>query len=228
MANIQHPLTPPPTYGSLPTSPQDEVFDLSDDSDHAVEQYLELLCPDLNFIDLIQKYNRVYIPVEEDWQLKRNLKKALQEARLSDDPEGAKNVVMRELTDLQTRRIEAENKYDRRGLELLISITPLSGKMAGKWYSLLRGRHLLALTDFVCDIMPHIFEQLATKESAAAAVLATVEASRVLQDNSGPTNVDKQNPLVCASKPKGITKKRRNMKSPSGVPPRKSPRLNKK
>lgn len=76
---------------------------------------------------------------------------------------------MRELGKLKTRCFDAVNKYNRRALELLISNTPLPRSMAGKWYSLLRGQHLLALTDIVCDVMPYVLEQLELKESAAAA-----------------------------------------------------------
>jgi hypothetical protein len=233
MANIQQPLTPPPTqtptHYDLPIFSLDELYDINnDDSDVAVKKYLELLCPDLQFDDLLNKYNRVSIPIEEDWRLLRQLKKALKDARLSDDPEGAQKVVMQELRDLQPRRVEAEKRFQDARPEFSVAPFPLPAWALGKWHDLLRGRHLLGMTNFICDVMPLLLEKLNSAESGATANLSTVATSSLSQEKKSLTSGKKQNPLAYAGRPEGITKKRRRMPSLQPALPRKSPRLVKK
>ncbi|KIW83505.1 hypothetical protein Z517_02750 [Fonsecaea pedrosoi CBS 271.37] len=120
---------------------------------------------------------------------------------------------MRDLRDLRSHRNDAEKRFQHTAYEFFATALPLPAWAFGNWLSLLRGRHLLGLTNFVCDVMPHVVEKLDSAESAAAADLFTVGASSPYPGNKSLTSGDKLNPISYAGSRKGLTKKRKQAQS---------------
>lgn len=172
MSTSRLPLTPPPTQA--PNHHQsnldlviaelggiEDMVDVSPNSDYIVKQYLLARCPGLDIPQFLSTHNRVTIPIEEDFQLLRRLKRTLEEAPDDD----AHTVMMGVIADVHAQRTESDKKCDRSRYEHLIG-TPFNREpLLGKWWALLRSMNLLSINDSIIELFPHLFKELKAKQA---------------------------------------------------------------
>lgn len=163
MERFRHPLTPPPTQGSIMLMNLEDfspLVDKSEDSDHAVETYLQRRCPKLDIKQFLSAYNRVTLPIEEDFRLLRRLKTALQEAPEDD----ADRLVMQVTKDLESDRAESDERCESSGFKYLIK-SPFPPHLDGTWSAVLRSKNLLAINDSISRLFPFLFGKLQSNTS---------------------------------------------------------------
>jgi hypothetical protein len=163
MESFRHPLTPPPTQGSIMLMNLEDfspLVDTSEDSDYAVEKYLQCRCPKLDIKQFLSTYNRATIPIEEDFRLLKRLKTTLQEAPDDD----ADKLVMQVTKDLESERAESDKRCESSSPEYLIG-SPFPPYIDGLWFALLRSKNLLAINDSISQLFPYLFERLNSNTS---------------------------------------------------------------
>ncbi len=163
MESFRHPLTPPPTQVSIMLMNLEDFSPLvstSEDSDYAVEKYLECRCPKLDIKQFLSTYNRATIPIEEDFRLLRRLKTTLQAAPDSD----ADELVMQITKDLESERAQSDKRCKSNRYKYLIG-SPLPSHLDGLWLALLRSKNLLAINDSISQLLPYLFEKLKSNTS---------------------------------------------------------------
>jgi hypothetical protein len=136
------------------------LVDTSEDSDYAVEKYLQCRCPKLDVKQFLSTYNRATIPIEEDFRLLRRLKTTLQEAPDDD----ADRLVMQVTKDLESERAESDKRCESSSSEYLIG-SPFPPHIDGTWFALLRSKNLLAINDSISQLFPYLFEKLKSNTS---------------------------------------------------------------
>ncbi|KIW58934.1 hypothetical protein PV05_03426 [Exophiala xenobiotica] len=156
------PLTPPPYLDHI-TLPNIEDWPNTDpDSEPAVEDWLQLRCPNLNIKELMSSYNKVTIPVEENFRLLWRLRSVVNAATDGD----AESAVMQTLKDLESERVKSDERCRYIGQRLFFH-NPFPDGEGAIWEALVRSKNLLSVNEAISTLFPYLFEKVNTETSEA-------------------------------------------------------------
>ncbi|KIW14314.1 hypothetical protein PV08_07096 [Exophiala spinifera] len=162
-----------------------ELRELEMDNHDQLNDWFELCCPDYDLIEVLLKENRKTIHIEEDRRFFRRLRDALKfhVQDLEENYECIHNIIDREVKRVQKLGDEAEERFEEAAADLLRKPFPLPPRAREICANLLRDGHdYLAVTDFVCEVLPILVDKL---NSSTEANHTTTEADTEAPSSDG-------------------------------------------
>ena len=163
MKSLVHPLTPPPSVDNILPTNQEQLMLLPIESDQdtvlSLEHWLQNRCPNTDIKLLLRTYNRATIPIQEDLQLLRQLKTILE--GLTDG--NSERAVIQAMKDLENERAESDERCRNSVYKTFYSSYEFPPSLDGIWWTLLRSKSLLSINDTICQLLPHLFEEVNSK-----------------------------------------------------------------
>ena len=138
-----------------------------------LQNWLQSRCPTLDIKNLLDTYNRATIPIQEDLQLLRRLKKILEGLTESD----SETAMIQAMKDLENARGESDERCRNSVYKNFYSSYEFPPTLDGIWWSLLRSKSLLSVNDTICQLLPHLFKEITSKTSKGGNAVASVESS---------------------------------------------------
>ena len=125
----------------------------------SLENWLQSRCPNTDIKLLLRTYNRATLPIQEDLQLLRRLKTIL-EGLTDGDSERA---VIQAMKDLENEHAESDERCRNSVYKTFYGSYEFPPTLDGIWWTLLRSKSLLSINDTICQLLPHLFEEVNSK-----------------------------------------------------------------
>ena len=171
MKSLDHPLTPPPSVDSILLTNPEQLMLLPIESDQdtvsSLENWLQSRCPTIDIKSLLRTHNRATVPIQEDLQLLRRLKTILEGSTDSD----SEMAMIQAMKDLENERADSDERCRNSVFQTFYSSYEFPPALDGIWWSLLRSKSLLSINDTICQLLPHLFEEVNSKTPKGSTAL---------------------------------------------------------